>query len=359
MAVLGDMFVTTGFIALVMVMIWQTPLLLVLTFLVVIGGVELLYLSAALLKVHGGGWVPLVLTICLLIVMYIWHYGTRVTYQSEVEQRISMEYMLELGADLGTVRVGGVGLLYNDLAQGVPAIFGYFIKSLPATHSTVVFVCVKYVHVPRVPESQRFVFRRVCPRDYHLFRCVARYGYKDVHKEDHTIFEQLLLHSLEMFIQKEAQEYALEFESFGMEFDVIDTEASPLYGKSPTVDEMLTTPLLSSREVRNSDTAIDDEDSNESPDWQSVTPRTPRTPRPFVLDSIAMMELSALKEARESGVVYLLGHADVRAKKESWFFKKLVINYFYSFLSRNCRATAEMLSVPHTHLLQVGMTYMV
>lgn len=358
--VLGDMFITTGFIALVMVVIWQTPLLLVLAFTIIIGGVELLYFFAVLLKVHRGGWVPLVVALALLIVMYIWHYGTRVTYQSEVEQRISMEYMLALGANLGTIRVKGVGLLYNDLAQGVPAIFGYFIKSLPATHSTIVFVCIRYVHIPRVPQSQRFLFRRVCARNYHLFRCVARYGYKDVRKEDHTIFEELLLHSLEVFIQKEAQEFALEFESFGMESDVADAESSPENGELSARKESLTTPLLSSSVTPKSDTdQIEEEDDMvESPNLERGY-ATPHSPYPYILDNNARMELSILRDARESGVAYLLGHADVRAKKDSWFFKKLVINYFYSFLSKNCRASTEMLSVPHTHLLQVGMTYMV
>ncbi|MCO5582928.1 hypothetical protein L7F22_036831 [Adiantum nelumboides] len=358
--VLGDMFITTGFIALVMVVIWQTPLLLVLAFTIIIGGVELLFFLAVLLKVEKGGWVPLVIAVGLLIVMYIWHYGTRVTYYSEVEQRISMDYMRALGADLGTIRVKGVGLLYNDLAQGVPAIFGYFIKSLPATHSTVVFVCIKYVHVPRVPQSQRFLFRRVCPRNYHLFRCVARYGYKDVRKEDHTIFEELLLRSLELFIRKEAQEYALEFESFGMEAVVTDEEVSPPGGELSAINDSLITPLLSTSTIEWSDTALEeDEYIAESPSSERPCV-TPRSPYPYVLDNIAVMELSALRDARESGAIaYLLGHADVRARKDSWFFKKLVINYFYSFLSKNCRATTEMLSVPHTHLLQVGMTYMV
>ena len=77
------------------------------------------------------------------------------------------------------------------------------------------------------------------------------------------------------------------------------------------------------------------------------------------LDDDAIMELEAVRDTEESGVVYLLNHADVRAKKQSWFIKKLVINYFYSFLSRNCRATIEALAVPHTRLIQVGMTYMV
>lgn len=70
-------------------------------------------------------------------------------------------------------------------------------------------------------------------------------------------------------------------------------------------------------------------------------------------------ELSFIRGAKESGVVYLLGHGDIRARKESWFLKKLVINYFYAFLRRNCRRGIATLSVPHTNLMQVGMTYMV
>lgn len=70
-------------------------------------------------------------------------------------------------------------------------------------------------------------------------------------------------------------------------------------------------------------------------------------------------ELSFIRKARESGVVYLLGHGDIRARKDSWFIKKLIINYFYAFLRKNCRRGIANLSVPHTHLMQVGMTYMV
>lgn len=70
-------------------------------------------------------------------------------------------------------------------------------------------------------------------------------------------------------------------------------------------------------------------------------------------------ELSFIRKARESGVVYLLGHGDIRARKDSWFIKKLIINYFYAFLRKNCRRGIANLSVPHSHLMQVGMTYMV
>lgn len=354
-AVLGDMLVTTAFVTLIMIMIWQTSLLVALGFMLVIGSVELMYFATVLLEVQHGGWIPLASSLVLLIIMYIWHYGTQMKYQSEVDQRISMDYMLELGANLGTVRVPGVGLIYNELVRGVPAIFGYFMKSLPAMHSTIVFVCIKYVPVPMVPQSERFLFRRICPRDYHLFRCVVRYGYKDVRKENHYIFEQLLLQSLETFIQKEAQEYALEFDSFGMESEDSENEFAPppeCFSRPPSLDP-LTTPFLSSEAMQGLETVIDRSVESSFSDLPSGAPSS------IVLDDNAVMELAGLRDAKESGVVYLLGHADVRAKKQSWFVKKLVINYLYAFLSRNCRATSEALSVPHTHLMEVGMTYMV
>lgn len=67
-------------------------------------------------------------------------------------------------------------------------------------------------------------------------------------------------------------------------------------------------------------------------------------------------ELSALREAIDSGFTYFLAHGDVRAKKNSLFLKKLVKNYYYAFLRRNCRVGAANMSVPHMNILQVGMT---
>lgn len=70
-------------------------------------------------------------------------------------------------------------------------------------------------------------------------------------------------------------------------------------------------------------------------------------------------ELAALREAMASGFTYLLAHGDVRARKQSFFTKKFIINYFYAFLRRNCRAGTATLKMPHSNTMRVGMTYMV
>ncbi|KAK3223287.1 hypothetical protein Dsin_010312 [Dipteronia sinensis] len=308
-AEVGVMIVSTTLVTLVMLLIWQSNLLLVLCFPLVFGSVELIYLSAVLSKIAEGGWLPLVFASFFLCVMYIWNYGSVLKYQSEFREKISMDFLLDLGSNLGTVRVPGIGLVYNQLVQGIPSIFGQFLLTLPAIHSTIVFVCIKYVPVPVVPQEERFLFRRVGPKDYHMFRCVARYGYKDVRKEDHHIFEQLLVGSLENFLRKEFQDLSLE-RNIEFEYNNSDLVSSrdPEVPSSYGADD-LRMPLIQDK--------ITEEAGTSAPE-QAVS-ALPSSVMPSDDDPSVEYELSALREAMDSGFTYLLAHGDVRAKKNSFF----------------------------------------
>ncbi|KAL1534334.1 Potassium transporter 7 [Salvia divinorum] len=348
-AELGVMMMTTILVTLVMLLIWQINIFIVLSFVIIFLGLELTFLSSVLWSVGDGSWIILVFAIVIFLIMYIWNYGSKLKYETEVKQKMSMDVLRELGPDLGTVRAPGIGLIYNELAKGVPAIFGHFLTTLPAVHSMMIFVCIKYVPVSVVPQSERFLFRRVCPKSYHIFRCVARYGYKDVRKENHQTFEQLLIESLEKFIRREAQERSLESDD-----DDSDAEGENfsriLIAPNGSVYS-LAVPLL--EEFKDTSNFI----SEGSAVKEQQQPQTGE----ITLDAEQSLEkeLSFLRKAKESGVVYLLGHGDIRARKNSWFIKKLVINYFYAFLRKNSRRGTANLSVPHSHLIQVGMTYMV
>ncbi|KAH7845115.1 hypothetical protein Vadar_000877 [Vaccinium darrowii] len=352
-AEVGVMVVSTTLVTLVMLLIWQTNLFLALCFPLVFGTVELIYLSAVLTKITEGGWLPLAFASVFLCVMYTWNYGSVLKYQSEVREKISMDFLLELGSTLGTVRVPGMGLLYNELVQGIPSVFGRFLLDLPAIHSTLVFVCIKYVPVPVVPQEERFLFRRVGPKDYHMFRCVARYGYKDVRKEDHRAFEQLLVDSLEKFLRREAQDLALE--SNLEEIDSISERSRESRNSGfPQGDGTLELriPLMS-------DQRLDEAESSTSTSFEPVSAALPSSVMSSDEDPSLEYELSALREAMESGFTYLLADGTVKAKKSSWFIKKLFINYFYAFLRKNCRGGAATMKVPHTNIMRVGMKYMV
>lgn len=317
-AEVGVMIVSTTLVTLVMLLIWQKNLFLALSFPLLFGTVELIYLSSVLSKIFEGGWLPLAFASFFLCLMYIWNYGSVLKYQSEVREKISMDFLLDLGCTLGTIRVPGIGLLYNELVQGVPSVFGQFLLDLPAIHSTIIFVCIKYVPIPVVPQKERFLFRRLGPKDYHMFRCVARYGYKDVRKEDNRAFEQLLVESLEKFLRRETQDLAIEAH----------------FREKKLESNELMVPLLSEGIVEEASSSIVEDPSLE-------------------------YELATLREGMDSGFTYLLGDGNVRANKKSFFVKKLVINYFYAFLRKNCRGGAATMRVPHTNIMQVRVTYMV
>ncbi|RZC12069.1 Potassium transporter 7 isoform C [Glycine soja] len=352
-AELGVMMMTTILVTLVMLLIWQIHIIVVLSFAVVFLGLELTFFSSVLWSVTDGSWIILVFAVIMFFIMFVWNYGSKLKYETEVKQKLSMDLMRELGCNLGTIRAPGIGLLYNELVKGIPGIFGHFLTTLPAVHSMIIFVSIKYVPVPMVPQSERFLFRRVCQRSYHIFRCIARYGYKDVRKENHQTFEQLLMESLEKFIRREAQERSLESEGDD------DTDSEDEYSGSRVLIApngsvySLGVPLLADF----NDTTIP------IPNFEASTSEeaNPESPKPPVLDAEQSLEreLSFIRKAKESGVVYLLGHGDIRARKDSWFIKKLIINYFYAFLRKNCRSGITNLSVPHSHMMQVGMTYMV
>ncbi|KAK9141057.1 hypothetical protein Scep_010738 [Stephania cephalantha] len=158
----------------------------------------MVYFSSVLYKFDKGGYLPLSFAAGLFFVMYVWHYVQIKRYAFEVENKVSTKYLLTLGTDLGITRVPGIGLLYTELTQGIPSIFSHFLSNLPAIHS--------------VPTDERFVLRRVGPKDYKMYRCIVRYGYRDrrVGSEE---FEDLLMEHLRSFIRSENWMESLEEEN--------------------------------------------------------------------------------------------------------------------------------------------------
>lgn len=219
------MFITTFLMALVITFVWQKNIIFSTTFLIFFWFIEGIYLSSALTKVPQGGWVSLLIALVFIIIMYIWHYGTRKKYNNDLHNKVSLKWLLGLGPTLGIVRVPGIGLIYSELATGVPSIFSHFVTNLPAFHNVLVFVCVKHVPVPFVLPEERFLIGRICPRPYRMYRCIVRYGYKDIQRDDGN-FENQLIQSIAEFIQMEAVEPQLstsENTSFDGRMAVIST----------------------------------------------------------------------------------------------------------------------------------------
>lgn len=335
-AVVIVMLATTFLMILIMLLVWRWHWSLVFIFTALSLLVELTYFSAVLFKIDQGGWVPLAIAAAFLIIMVVWHYGTVKRYEFELHSKVSMAWILGLGPSLGLVRVPGVGLVYTELASGVPHIFSHFITNLPAIHSVVVFVCVKYLPVYTVPEEERFLVKRIGPKSFHMFRCVARYGYKDLHKKDED-FEKKLFHNLLLFVRLESM----------MEGCTDSDEYSSIYGGQQTMESREC--LLEDRTVVSE---IDVNRTTESRD--SIVPaNSPLGHATLMMRSSGptngqteIDELEFINSCRDAGVVHILGNTVVRARRDSRFYKRIAVDYIYAFLRKICRDNSVIFNVP-------------
>lgn len=219
------MTLTSSFLVLIMIMIWKSHILVILSYVFTIGLLELFYLSSVLYKFDRGGYLPLAFAGFLMIIMYIWYDVHRRKYYYELEHKISPQKLKDMPSLTTLNRVPGLALFYSELVQGIPPIFKHYIANIPTLQRVLVFVSFKSLPISKVLMEERFLFRRVEPDDLNVFRCVVRYGYKDIIHEQES-FERVLVEKLKMFIEEES--WMLQDED--------NDRASRVYGGIEVVD---------------------------------------------------------------------------------------------------------------------------
>lgn len=351
LAVITVMLVTTCLMSLVIVLCWNQSVFIAIAFVFFFGTIEALYFSASLVKFREGAWVPIILAFVFMAIMYIWHYGTLKKYECDVQNRVSVDWLLGLGPSLGIVRVRGVGLIHTELVSGIPNIFSHFVTNLPAFHQVLIFLCIKFVPIPHIKNEERFLVGRIGPKEFRIYRCIVRYGYRDTRKDD-VEFETDLVCSIAEFIRS------------GIGIEEENEMKMMVVGTASTTGNQLEIIQMKDEEETKAECSSSSLNKEiESPSPSPVQPQQPRkrvrflVPESPKMDQGAQQELQELMEAREAGVAYVLGHSYVRAKKGSGFLKKMVINYGYDLLRRNCRAPSYALAAPHASTLEVGMVY--
>ncbi|CAN4124253.1 unnamed protein product [Withania somnifera] len=350
LAVITVMLVTTCLMSLVIVLCWHKSVLLALCFVIFFGTIEALYFSASLIKFLEGAWVPIAMAFTFMLVMCIWHYGSLKKYEVDVQNKVSVEWLLGLGPSLGIVRVRGIGLIHTELVSGIPAIFSHFVTNLPAFHQVLIFLCVKSVPVPHVKHEERFLVGHIGPREYRIYRCIVRYGYRDAHKDD-SEFENDLVCSIAEFIIMGKTGLNVNGEDLRKDLEdltIVGTPSTHISGVQLCEDEDVGAGLVGTSERRE---ILSPRVTNPKKRVRFAIPESPK------IDRGAQEELRELMEAREAGITYILGHSYVRAKRGSSLFKKIVINFGYDFLRRNTRPPTYTLNVPHASTLEVAMVY--
>ncbi|KAJ4953562.1 hypothetical protein NE237_030394 [Protea cynaroides] len=288
---------TSAFLVLVMIMIWKIHIALIILYVATICLVEYIYLSSVLYKFVQGGYLPLAFAVVLMSIMFVWNYVHRKMYRFELENKVSVDKLKEIASNPDIQRVSGVGLFYSELVQGISPIFTHYIDNVRSLHKVLVFVTIKSLPISKVPAEERFFFRRIKPNALCIFRCVARYGYKDVEEEGES-FEYTLMNRLKDFIREDQR--------------IIGTAAKNVEGEVSRLMDA-------------------DEDALE----------------------VKLVD----DEINKHDITYMFGESEVVASKASSLGKKMIINCAYNGLRRCLRRQDEVFAIPRKRLLKVGMTY--
>lgn len=175
-AVTGTMVVTTMLAFVVVHRKWNWPLwaalLLISGFLVV----DVAFLAANLMKVVDGGWVPLVLGGCSMIVMWTWVRGTSLLAEKTHRDSIPIMDLIAMLQKSKPTRVPGTAIFLTSDPKVAPTALMHNLKHNKVLHERVLVICVKTEDRPRVAPDKRFEIEKLADDFY---SATLHYGFME------------------------------------------------------------------------------------------------------------------------------------------------------------------------------------
>jgi KUP system potassium uptake protein len=175
-AVTGTM-VVTGMMA--FIVIWRMWGWSPLAALAVMGPfllVDLTFLSANMLKVVEGGWVPLVIGVLVMLVMYTWRRGTRLLYAKTRRLETPLDDLVRILEKKPPQRVPGTAVFLTSDPKSAPTALLHSLKHYKVLHEKNVILSVETTHTPRVESDKRVTIE---PVGSTFTRVLLRFGYME------------------------------------------------------------------------------------------------------------------------------------------------------------------------------------
>jgi KUP system potassium uptake protein len=141
--------------------------------LVVIDG---LFLSANLLKIFEGAWVPLLFGCTIVLMIVSWRRGTRILAQKTRRIEVPLEVLLRSLEKKPPHLVPGTAVFLTSEPDSAPTALLHNLKHNKVLHEHNVILTIKIADTPRVPESERVELVPVNPL---FIRVTLRFGFME------------------------------------------------------------------------------------------------------------------------------------------------------------------------------------
>ncbi|MGA2566575.1 MAG: potassium transporter Kup [Pseudolabrys sp.] len=175
-AVTGTM-VVTGMMAIIVISrVWRWPLIGALALILPFLFIDLTFLSANLLKVVEGGWMPLALGAAVMAVMYTWKRGSRLLFEKTRRQETPLEFLVASLEKKPPVRVPGTAVFLTSDPLSAPTALMHSLKHYKVLHEKNVILTVETADTPRINAADRV---RIEPVGETFSRVMLRFGFME------------------------------------------------------------------------------------------------------------------------------------------------------------------------------------
>ncbi len=175
-AVSGTMVVTTALAYLMLQKVWGWPKWVSALALLPILLIECAFFAANAAKVPDGGYVPLLLGLAVVVIMWTWSRGTRELYVRSRKQSVSLADFVPRIEKGSALRVPGTAVFLTSDSQATPPALLHNLKHNHVLHDQIIVLTVRTCDIPRVPEAQRAVIERVNDR---FHRITLEFGFME------------------------------------------------------------------------------------------------------------------------------------------------------------------------------------
>jgi KUP system potassium uptake protein len=175
-AVTGTMVVTAMMAIVVIWRVWHWPLAATLALMLPFLFIDFTFLSANLLKIVEGGWMPLALGVLVMTVMYTWRRGSRLLFEKTRRLETTLESLVKSLEKKPPVRVPGTAVFLTSDPVSAPTALLHSLKHYKVLHEKNVILKIETAEGPRVDPSERV---RIEPVGKTFSRVVLRFGFME------------------------------------------------------------------------------------------------------------------------------------------------------------------------------------
>ncbi|MCW0021422.1 potassium transporter Kup [Rhizobium sp. BT-226] len=139
---------------------------------------EAVFLAANLLKIHDGGWVPVVLALAIMVIMWTWTSGSRLLREKTAHNDIPLEKFIHSieKSSHAPVTVPGTAVFLTSVGDKTPAVLLHNIKHNHVLHEKNVILTVRTSEKPYVSNDDRSTLTPISDRFARLELC---FGFMD------------------------------------------------------------------------------------------------------------------------------------------------------------------------------------